>query len=312
MNQEAQGIACALAGAVLWGCSGSFSQFLFSGYGFSGLGLTAVRMTASGLLFLAAIVALRRPILAEIWRDRHARRSVALFGAAGLFLNQLTYLMTIAYTNAGTATVMQSFSIPLIMVVVCLMLHRRPAPREVVALACALASIFLVSTGGNPASLALPLAGFAWGMANAGATAFYNMYPRALFARYGSFTVTGLGMCVGGIVSLAVWGAMGAAYAATGGAAGAPAVLPALDGPGVAALAGVIVLGTCLAFWLYLRGIALVGSMKASMLGAAEPVAATVLSAVWLGTAFSATDWAGLALMVGTILISSMPTPQKS
>lgn len=105
---------------------------------------------------------------------------------------------------------------------------------------------------------------------------------------------------------------MGAAYAETGGAAGEQMVLPALDVPGLAALAGVIVLGTCLAFWLYLRGIALVGSMKASMLGAAEPVAATVLSAVWLGTAFSTADWAGLALMVGTILISSMPMPQKA
>ena len=307
MNQEAQGIGCALAGAVLWGCSGSFSQFLFSAYGFSGLGLTAVRTTTSGLLFLAVIIALRRHVLSEIWHDAPARRQVALFGGAGLFLNQLTYLMTIAYTNAGTATVMQSFSIPLIMVVVCLMRHRRPAPREAIALACAVASIFLISTGGNPAVLALPLTGFAWGMANAGATAFYNMYPRALFARYGSFTVTGLGMCVGGAASLLAWSAMGLTFSATNGAVGAPIALPWLDGPGIAALAGVIVLGTCFAFWLYLRGIALAGSMKASMLGAAEPVAATVLSAIWLGTTFSATDWIGLALMVGTILISSMP-----
>ena len=45
------------------------------------------------------------------------------------------------------------------------------------------------------------------------------------------------------------------------------------------------------------------GPVAGNMLGAAEPVSATVISALWLGTAFAWADWAGLALMVLTILL---------
>ena len=64
-----------------------------------------------------------------------------------------------------------------------------------------------------------------------------------------------------------------------------------------------VVVGTCAAYGLFLRGISIVGPVRGNMLGAAEPVSATVISALWLGTAFSWADWAGLVLMVVTILL---------
>ena len=68
-------------------------------------------------------------------------------------------------------------------------------------------------------------------------------------------------------------------------------------------MAVVVVFGTFAAFFLFLNGISMVGAVQGSHLGAIEPVSATVCSVLITGTVFSVFDWAGLMLMVGTILL---------
>ena len=121
------------------------------------------------------------------------------------------------------------------------------------------------------------------------------MYPKRLFAQWGSLAVTGLGMLTGGIAAFAVW--------ASGIVDGRPAVLPVLDAVGWLMLGVITVVGTCVAFGLYLHGVSIVGSVKGSLLGAIEPVSATLCSTLWLGTAFSGADWIGLALMLVMVFL---------
>ena len=71
-------------------------------------------------------------------------------------------------------------------------------------LAAAVIATWLIATQGDPSALYLPLMGLAWGIANGLSVAFYIMYPKKLFARWGSFAVTGIGMFIGGIVAAAV------------------------------------------------------------------------------------------------------------
>lgn len=87
--------------------------------------------------------------------------------------------------------------------------------------------------------------------------AFYIMYPKKLFARWGSFAVTGIGIFIGGIVATA----------------------------------------------LYLRGVSVAGSVQGGLLGAVEPVSATLHVTLWLGTAFTGADLAGCALMIAMIFL---------
>ncbi len=90
-------------------------------------------------------------------------------------------------------------------------------------------------------------------------------------------------------------------------ASGAAPLVPALDAVGwLALIGGVGVLGTFAAFGLFLYGVSLVGSVKGSLLGVAEPVGAMVIAAVWLGTPFSAADWGGLVLMAAMIALVSL------
>ena len=54
---------------------------------------------------------------------------------------------------------------------------------------------------------------------------------------------------------------------------------------------------------LIMPGIVDVGPAKASMLASTEPVSATVFSALWLGTSFSATDLIGFAAITATVFL---------
>ena len=46
--------------------------------------------------------------------------------------------------------------------------------------------------------------------------------------------------------------------------------------------------------------------MTGSLLGCIEPVSATIVSAVWLGTVFSGADLVGLVLMIGSVFLVTL------
>jgi len=295
-NRTLEGVASTLAGAIAWGFSGTCVQYLFASTGMDALLLTTIRELGAGLVFVAVLVLRYRKTLRAMLQDRDTVRRLAIFGSCGLFLNSAVYAATISFTNAGTATVLQSLNIVLVLGVTCVVAHRLPRRLEVAALLCALLAVFLIATHGDPSTLQLPLMGLLFGLATAAAATFYTMYPRPLFQRWGSFAVTGLGMFVGGITGVVACLASGTL--AKG--------LPAVDATGALVLAIAVLVGTFGAYGLFLHGISLVGAVAGNMLGAAEPVSATVISALWLATPFSWADWAGLALMVATICLIAL------
>ncbi|WP_312939149.1 DMT family transporter [Oscillibacter sp.] len=68
-------------------------------------------------------------------------------------------------------------------------------------------------------------------------------------------------------------------------------------------MAGRVILGSALAFPMFMQGISDIGPVKSSMLAATEPVSATVCSALWLRTAFSPADLIGFILILSTIFL---------
>lgn len=302
-RRHLKGVLCALVGAGLWGFSGACAQFLLANYDITPSFITAVRMLGAGAVFLAVLAVRNRAQLAAMLSDWHTLGQLAVFGGVGLYLCQITYTIVIGYTNAGTATVLQTTGIAFVMLATCLFMRRLPRVREMVGLVAAMAATWLIATQGDPSALSLPLAGLIWGIANGLSVAFYIMYPKKLFARWGSFAVTGLGMLAGGVVATAVY---------VGGAAfGQPLALPSLDAAGLLVFAAFIVIGTFAAFALYLHGVSVVGSVQGSLLGAVEPVSATVFATLWLGTAFTGADLAGCALMIAMVFLVTTEEPAR-
>lgn len=314
-----RGVISTLAGGTLWGASGACAQFLLSHYAISSLFITMIRMLGASILFVAYLHATNPGLITRIVSERSWRNQLIVFGCVGLYLDQLTYVITIGFTNAGTATVLASVGIVIIMLATCVIQKRLPRAGEIIALVCATVATVCIATKGDFSTISLPIAGLFWGLANAVLLAFYNMQPHKLFNRWGSMPVTGLGMAYGGISGLFVW--LGVivlvsfkplatkisdlGISLNQGDLSIQALLPTLDLAGWLMVLFIITVGTFAAFGLYLHGISLVGSMKGSLLGAIEPVSATVLSAVWLGSVFVFADWTGLFLMLITITLVS-------
>ncbi len=151
-----------------------------------------------------------------------------------------------------------------------------------------------IATQGDIRTLNVPAGGLVWGLLTALSTAVYIIVPKrcGLFERYGSMPVVGTGMLLGALFALPVYLLQGNTLA------DAATVLTAFGGfEWLVFLGGLVVVGTICGYGLYLHGVAIVGSVKGSLLGAIEPVSATVLAALWLGTAFTSYDLAGLVLM---------------
>ena len=293
-----RGVVAALVGGAMWGFSGTCAQYLYQHYEIDPLFITWVRMLGSGILFLILLAFTQRGKLRAIAGDRRELGRLALFGIAGLFLCQFTYTTSVNATNAGTATVLQSLNTVFILAATCLIMRRAPRAMELGGLALALVATWLIATKGNLTALMIPPAGLAWGLINAASCTFYIMYPKHLFARWGSLPVTGIGMLIGGIAAVAIWG--------LGGLWGAAPVVPQLGLDGVLVLAAIVVVGTLAAFGLYLHGVSIVGSVKGGLLGTTEPASAMVFAALWLGTMFTWADWIGLVLMVAMIFLVTL------
>ncbi len=295
LNDEAArrvaiGVAATLLGGFFWGFSGTSASLLFSRYHVDTLWLLSVRQIFAGLLFMIVVLARDRQRLVRLWTTPAHAREQLLFTVFGLLLNQFGYLMAVRLTNAGTATVLQCLQLVIIMVVTCVRRHRSPRRREAAGLVLALVGTFLIATGGNISQLSISPLGLVVGLLAALGAALTALIPTRVLPEYGSSIVTGSAMLVAGMVSCAFirpWENP-----------------PALDASGIAALAVFIVVGSFLAYFLYMQGIKDLGGMRASMIATIEPISAAVTSALMLGTVFAPTDIVGFAAIIIMVFLT--------
>nr|WP_080803702.1 GNAT family N-acetyltransferase [Arabiibacter massiliensis] len=280
----ARGIVFAALGGVCWGFSGTCAQLMTSGYGVPVAWITCVRLLLAAVIFLVVCV-IREPrnLLAAL-RDKRSLARIAAFSLLGVLLTQVSYLTAIAFTNAGTGTVLERLGLVLIMLFVCVRMRRLPKVREAAGLVLAIAGTVLIATKGNFSSLAIPAEGLFWGLVSAFALACYTLIPGKVLEKWGSFIVTGLAMLIGGVVATA---------------AVQPWTISVSLTPDLAFVMGAMVLvGTFAAYLFYLQGITDAGPVRAGLVGCVEPVSATVISAVWLGTPVGPVDLVGIGMII--------------
>lgn len=290
MSKTTLGILYCVAGALSWGFSGACVEALFKNYIIDPLWVTSARMTVTGaLLCLWLAMQPSKYNLLEPLRDKQSLKELLVFAIGGLLLCQFAYLSAIRYSNAGTATVLQSLEVVVVAVYVCITTHTAPSKRVQLSVLLALVGVWLLATGGDFGSMRLTTLGLIWGLIDAVSGATYSLSARAPVQRWGSLRVTGLGMLIGGTAMLVLsqsW------YIPAG-----------MDLRGWLLVGVIALLGTLGAFVLFLEGIRLVGAVKASVLACLEAVFASLLSAVWLGSSFSATDLVGFAMILATVFL---------
>ncbi len=287
------GILYTLCGGVCWGLSGCFGQYLFQEKGVTAEWLVTLRLTFAGILLLALGLVLAGKRMGALWKEPVDRKNMILFALAGMLTCQYTYFAAIQYSNAGTATVLQSMAPLVILAIVCMKEKRLPRKFEGAAIFCALLGVFLLSTHGDIHSMTLTGLALLFGIGAAVSAAAYNLLSGDLLRRYGVYAVVGYAMFIAGIAMLIIirpW-----TYAVV------------WDREMLLAVAGVVVIGTALAFSLYLKGVSIVGPFMGSLLGMIEPVTAIIISLVFLDADFHIMDFVGFVLILGTVVALSLP-----
>ncbi|MDY6047064.1 MAG: DMT family transporter [Anaerobutyricum sp.] len=290
-QKKIRGIICTLIGGTAWGFSGTCGQYIFANCQMNSGTLASIRMLGAGILLCIFNLIVRKKSMFELWKHPVDAFRLVLFALGGLMFTQYAYLTAIGYSNSGTATVLQNLGIILLMVITCIMERKLPLKTEMMAAILALAGVFLLATHGNPSELVMSRSALEWGLIAAVAMASYTLLPRGLLEKWGTLVVVGFAMLIGGIVlscGFQIW-------------------KEPMDYSWniIAALFVIVVIGTLAAFSLYLQGVSDIGPVKASMIGCVEPVVATILSTVWMGTTFAAIDLVGFVLIIGGVLLVS-------
>jgi drug/metabolite transporter (DMT)-like permease len=291
-NLQMTGIVMTLAGGGLWGFCGSCGQYLFQYKEVTSGWLVPLRLTFAGLLILVLLACREKGRVLDVWRERQGRRDILIFSVFGMMLCQYSYFTTIQYSNAGTATVLQYTGPALILVYLCIRDRKKPRAYELAALFCSMFGTFILATHGNISELAIPAEALLWGMISAVTLVIYTLQPAGLMKRYSTLLTLGWGMLIGGLVLMLLmrpW-----------------TLSPVVDRQTVLAMSFIVLFGTICAFYFYLTGVKLVGASSASMLACIEPVAATVISVVWLKVRFRMIDLLGFVFVLSTVFIISL------
>ena len=292
MNKMVKGRIYTLIGAIGWGLSGACGQYLMNDSAVSPIYLTALRMIIAGV-FLTILAFFKQPEqFKTLISTPKEMFQILYFGIFGLMLCQLTYLIAIHDSNAGTATVLQYTCPILIVIYVSLKEKTVPTVMEFVAIFCALVGTFVIATHGNPFNLSLTPAGLFWGIISAFTYALYTLLPGKLIYRWGSLIVTGLGLLSGGIlfyIGSASWQYTIQWKPYT-----------------FIAFIGIIGIGTIFAYTLYLEGVSLIGPVQGSLLASAEPISSVFFSIILLGEVFQGIDIVGIVLILIAVYLITM------
>ncbi len=212
-------------------------------------------------------------------------------------MNQRYKGLTLAVVGAcfwGASGTMIQFLAP-VFIIIYSSLRSKMWPRRIDAISIVVAVVgtFILATGGRFDQLALsPLACF-WGLIAAFSEAINTVLPGKLFKKYGPIPVIGAAMLVAGIAFLPIYFTQ---------------PMPKLAPVDVWVIVYIIIGGTLLAYTMYLSSVQYIEPSTVGMLGAFEPLIATILSVSLLHADFGPMDMFGGFLIIVATFMQLMPS----
>lgn len=285
------GIIITIIGASCWGISGCFGQYLFQEKAVTAEWLVAIRLVAAGSLLLLIGFFKDGKNNLSIFKEKRDILKLIIFSFLGMLVCQYTYFAAIQYSNAGTATVLQSTSPIIILIILCIKQKRLPNKIEFIAILGASIGVFLLATHGNINNIIITKYALIYGIGAAIGAVLYNILATDILIKYGVYQVVGYGMLISGIalnIIVKPW-KYDVVY----------------DLGMINALIGVIVIGTAIAFSCYLKGVSIIGPLKGSLIGSMEPVVAIISTVVFLGSPFEFMDILGFTFILVTVTLLS-------
>ena len=286
-----KGIVFTLLGATCWGLSGVLGEYLLNISRIDPVWIIANRLFFSGIAMVVMLFLKDKHNLMRVFSNKIDILKLLNFSFFGLLICQGTFFLTIKYTNAGMATVIQYIGPVIIMLYYCVIGRRWPLPREVIAIVVSLFGTVLIATHFDFSKLNISTLGLFWGLLSAFGLASYNIFSISLTTKYGVMPIMAWGLLIAGVV---VYFATGSNYI--------PDNFKLID---FICMSGVVIIGTILSFSLYLEGVRLIGAVTGSIIGCFEPIAAIIFSFLLLGTIFGTIDLIGAAFILSAVIVLS-------
>lgn len=288
-----RGYAYVILAALLWGVSGSSAKFLFNS-GVTPYQVVQLRLTLAAVILLGWL-AIRNPALLRI-----ARRDIwyfALFGAVGMGACQFTYLFAISKIKVAAAILLQYLAPSFIAVHAVVFARDRLSASTVLALAGATIGCYLVVGAYDLQLLSLNLVGVLSGILSAVTFAWYSIHGEYGMRRYNPWTVLFYALLFAALVWNILHPPLEAFFHR----------YSAVEWGWVLYIG---ILGTLLPFGLYLEGVNLIRSTRASITAILEPITAGVVSYVFLKETMAPLQIAGGLLVIGSIVLLQLKQEQ--
>lgn len=295
--QKVPGLIMAISSAIFWGISGTCAQYLFEEKQVDPAWLVTWRMILAGAILVIFSIASEKKIAFEIWRKPKNAIKLVLFGLLGMVAVQFTYFYSISLSNAATATILQYIGPVFVVAFYAFKNKKWPILAEYAALTLALTGTFLLVTHGSLEELVISEKAIFWGILSALALAFYTIQPVGLLRTFSSAAVTGWGMLVGGVffsLFTQPWELSGS-----------------WDSGTISAFAYIVIFGTVIAFYFFLKSVTIIGATFASLVCSVEPLAAALTAVFWLNVSFFAMDWIGTLLILLTVVVLTLSKEKK-
>jgi len=284
-----RGMLLASLASSLWAISGISGEILFKKFNFSSDWLVSTRTLISGILLFLIVIFIEKKSVLKPLKNKRDCAGIILFGTAGMYLVQYTYFKTIELSNVSFATILQ-FTAPFFIFIYESIKNKKvPAVSTVILLFMTILGVVFIATKGNFSNLSVSLEALLLGVISAIMIAFYSTYPKKLLKKYGSITVVGWGMIIGSIISNVIhpiWKIEGNVNAKS-----------------MIQVIIVVILGTSIAYLIYIASLNYISSSLAGILTAFEPVLAAILSVAIFGLKFSFIEIVGFVLVFVSIFI---------
>lgn len=284
-----RGMTLASLASSLWAVSGISGEILFKKFNFSSDWLVSTRTLISGILLFLIVIFIEKKSILRPLKNKIDCAGIILFGTAGMYLVQYTYFKTIELSNVSFATILQ-FTAPFFIFIYESIKNKKvPAVSTVILLFMTILGVIFIATKGNFSNLSVSLEALLLGIISAIMIAFYSTYPKKLLKKYGSITVVGWGMIVGSIISNVIhpiWKIEGD-----------------VNTQSIIQVMIVVILGTSIAYLIYIASLNYISSSLAGILTAFEPVLAAILSVTIFGLKFSFIEIVGFVLVFVSIFI---------
>ena len=283
------GMLLASLASSLWAVSGISGEILFKKFNFSSDWLVSTRTLISGILLFLIVIFIEKKSVLKPLKNKRDCAGIILFGTAGMYLVQYTYFKTIELSNVSFATILQ-FTAPFFIFIYESIKNKKvPAVSTVILLFMTILGVIFIATKGNFSNLSVSLEALLLGIISAIMIAFYSTYPKKLLKKYGSITVVGWGMIVGSIISNVIhpiWKIEGD-----------------VNMQSIIQVIVVVILGTSIAYLIYIASLNYISSSLAGILTAFEPVLVAILSVAIFGLKFSFIELIGFLLVFVSIFI---------